>query len=366
MYDPQPQLLRFPDSLNYNNCDNSYDYSVVGFKATSTITIKSIAVDFLTFTANSQLKIDAYIANYDGSINNVPDSTALVNPDRVYSINFVDVSNALVDSATRKNAVFTNPIVLQNNQTVYFRFYSTNPADTFVFNSVGGLYEDRYNYCCSVWAFDNIQSGWSSGNWNSASNTIDVVGNSPSIMPYIEIYDYTTGMQNGVCGSDHFYCVVGESTSIVGSSTTHWLWTCDGVNGGNSVSCSEPFGGTSSTTSSTTLPVIAQSECGITSGDLILGCIKNAFAWAVNVDPSVSDDFSTLMNRLKTKAPIGYVTSIIEVFRFQHGTGQTMILIESGNPLMTYIFDPLRSILAIIIYVFSAVWLFNRVKNIHI
>jgi hypothetical protein len=72
------------------------------------------------------------------------------------------------------------------------------------------------------------------------------------------------------------------------------------------------------------------------------------------------------MNRLKTKAPIGYVTSIIEVFRFQHGTGQTMILIESGNPLMTYIFAPLRSILAIIIYVFSAVWLFNRVKNIHI
>lgn len=367
MYDPQPQILRFPDALNYNNCDDNQDYSVTTFKATSTITIRSIAVDFLTFTASSTLKIDAYVANYDGSINATPEATAYITPERVYSLNFVDVSNALIGATTRKRGYFNVPITLQPNQTVNFRFTSDMEQYTFVYNSVGGVTENRYQYCCSVWSMQQANPEWGSGTWNKASSTVTTVATNAMFMPFIELSDVNDGAQNGVCGADHFYCVVGESTSYVGASSTAWIWTCDGINGGAVANCSEPFaGGGSTSTPNAEYPTVETYECGITSGAEILGCLKTAFVWAFVPPQSSFDQFYTLMNTLKKKPPMGYLTAYADLFRFTESNSSStlFILVQDNSPYLQYIFTPLRGILLIVVFLFAGVWFFRRVKNI--
>lgn len=125
-------------------------------------------------------------------------------------------------------------------------------------------------------------------------------------------------------------------------------------------------GGGTSTTTPPEFPTTEYAECGITSGQLILGCIKNAFIWAFVPDKVVFDRFIALKDQIAVKPPVGYITSIISAFDFSSSTPQTFELTSTTSPFYTFIFQPIRNILLIILYMFGAVWLFRRVKDVNI
>lgn len=107
-------------------------------------------------------------------------------------------------------------------------------------------------------------------------------------------------------------------------------------------------------------------DCGITSGDLILNCIKNAFIWTVKTSSSTFTPMQDLMTQLKKKPPMGYLSSIFYAFDFSTTTEQEITLVSTSSPFMTFIFTPVRSMLVVILYMFGAVWFFRRVKDIQI
>lgn len=108
-------------------------------------------------------------------------------------------------------------------------------------------------------------------------------------------------------------------------------------------------------------------DCGITSGAEILGCIKNAFIWAFVPEKEVFDDFISLKDEIIKKPPMGYVKSIYDTFSFSTTTTPvSMEFMATSSPFYTYIFQPLRVFLVIIMYIFGAVWFFRRAKDIKV
>lgn len=172
---------------------------------------------------------------------------------------------------------------------------------------------------------------------------------------------------NGVCSQDKFLCLSGSSVNnvTVGDMSS---WDCVGLYGGSSESCTYV---TSTSTPTTTLPVYPTTEtyeCGITSGDGIVGCLKNAFNWAFVPSQSSFNDFISLSDKLKTKAPIGYITSFIGVFKNIDTSSSTVSLglISTDTVFYDLIFKPIRAMMVIVFMLFGAVWLFRRTKDIKI
>lgn len=129
------------------------------------------------------------------------------------------------------------------------------------------------------------------------------------------------------------------------------------------IASSTDIGTTTDTTfATTTYPTFATSTCGITSGDEIYGCIQNAFIWGFYPPQSSFDLFTDLGSRLAKKPPMGYVTAIISAFNFATSSATSSVNIQGFEP----IFNPIRSVLVTIMYMFGAVWFFRRVKDIHI
>lgn len=253
------------------------------------------------------------------------------------------------------------------------------------------------------WTYCNDWNGFSCSNYTYNSSSTWMWQTIPELLHSDIDVNYCVApvVVNGVCGSN-FDCSTGSFSYVDNDN-----WECSGLNGGTTASCySAPSCGSSSNSclhgsltdfwtsqgvypvinywtcsvgsqnincnddqgshSTTTLPIYPEPEyleCGITSGELILGCIKNAFIWSITAPQSDYDKFTVLLDTLKKKPPIGYVMSTINVFNFSTSTN-TFILVSENNILHNLIFIPLRQILVIIIYIFGAIWLFRRVKDI--
>lgn len=173
---------------------------------------------------------------------------------------------------------------------------------------------------------------------------------------------YTPEPTNGQCSSSPFVCLTGYSVNNV-TATTSYEWNCNGINGGDNAQCTLPL--SASSTVSIPYPVITYEECGVTN---ITGCIKNAFLWATVPPQDAFQPYYDLMDKMKRKFPIGYLTAYAELFTFDPNSTSTevLILVQQGTPLMQYIFTPLRNVLEIIIYLFAAVWFFKRVKDVNL
>jgi hypothetical protein len=104
-----------------------------------------------------------------------------------------------------------------------------------------------------------------------------------------------------------------------------------------------------------------QLNCGITD---VSACVINAFAWAFSIDQSIFDKFDTLKNDIKNKPPFGYFTSAIGSMTGISATTTGAFTLGESSPIMTYIFTPLRSGLAWVLYFASLLWIYKRLTAI--
>ncbi len=101
--------------------------------------------------------------------------------------------------------------------------------------------------------------------------------------------------------------------------------------------------------------------CGISD---ISACVTNALAWAFVPDDTIFDQFGTLKDDIKNKPPFGYFTSAVNAVSSIRGTDTPQFTLEQSSPLMTYIFTPIRTGLAWVMYLAGLFWLYKRVTNI--
>ena len=363
---------------------NGQPFSTYGFvykhNQQNPVNISSIEIPFCK-KVNSDFIVRVYSEFSYGAYGYVPDENRLLKTFNQFT--------APVDCNTwnGEKASFTNLIPLQANPATNYLFIITevavplyNLGQSYVLPIKWTASEGVYNHN----GYDTYGTGyilafryedWIPANLLYPFPLIDQNGNTnydfPSVTSrYYFDFKLSSSMPqlppvNGICGAEHFYCIQGISTSYPNASTTAWIWTCDGENGGTTAQCFELFSPTS--TATTTYPTYTDEDCNITSGNGILGCLKNAFYWAVIPSQSVFDKFNGLIDILKKKAPMGYFTAYYDAFVFNpSSTPAILVLVSETSPLRTYIFNPLRDILVIIIFVFGAVWLFRRVKNINI
>jgi hypothetical protein len=81
------------------------------------------------------------------------------------------------------------------------------------------------------------------------------------------------------------------------------------------------------------------------------------------VEPGILDGFVHLSNDIKNKPPIGYLTAIISDFGSLDGSGSGSYTLSIPTELQTAIFDPLKTGIAIILWLVFGVWLLNRIRH---
>jgi hypothetical protein len=153
----------------------------------------------------------------------------------------------------------------------------------------------------------NYEGYTADSNWADYSAWDDgVTGLTPSTQYYIDAYatnsvgtsyggdqPFTTTATpvviNGKCAVNHYGCVSGNSDENAAASP-NWTWSCDGVNGGTTDSCTEPFPPPTNLTASCPTP----------------GTTAN-FSWTL---------------------PSGYTTSFFRIKDITAGTGEVDVIPE--------------------------------------
>jgi len=95
------------------------------------------------------------------------------------------------------------------------------------------------------------------------------------------------------------------------------------------------------------------------------GCyFSKAISWAFTLPDGAFDDFITLKDELKDRAPFGYFTAAANALGgFSTSTAAAFVL-DIPTPIMENIFDPLRTSLVVIMFVAGLIWLYKRLTNI--
>ena len=102
------------------------------------------------------------------------------------------------------------------------------------------------------------------------------------------------------------------------------------------------------------------------TGIFDVGCqFTRAIAWAFTPSSDSWDQFITLKDDLKEKAPFGYFTGAIAAIGGIEGSSTPSFSIATSSPLMNYIFSPLRTGLLWLIYFAALLWIYKRVTKIN-
>jgi len=109
--------------------------------------------------------------------------------------------------------------------------------------------------------------------------------------------------------------------------------------------------------------LIATSSCGILALD---GCIRNALIWAFYPSDNAKNSFNTIKDQLYTKAPVGYVVQIFNALYGLTSTSSPTFSIVIPDALKTYVFDPISTGLASILWYFWAMHFYRRLKHIQL
>jgi hypothetical protein len=122
-------------------------------------------------------------------------------------------------------------------------------------------------------------------------------------------------------------------------------------------------------------PVTPQSDISTTTSETMYFTVVNSFN-AGNYTPFTGIDVATssvgllqffnLFDVLKRKVPFGYFYIAKDTFSAFSANATNTLEFEIPLSFKIYIFDPLRAIMVIIMSVAGLVWLYNRVKKIHI
>jgi hypothetical protein len=98
----------------------------------------------------------------------------------------------------------------------------------------------------------------------------------------------------------------------------------------------------------------------------IFSCISDTFVYLFVPQSTAFDSFGTLKDEIKDKAPFGYFTSAVSAISDISGTSTPAFTLATSSPIMTYIFNPLRTGLAWVLYLAGLIWIYKRLTNIDI
>jgi hypothetical protein len=117
------------------------------------------------------------------------------------------------------------------------------------------------------------------------------------------------------------------------------------------------------TTGYSPLPVIQGNDCSTYD----IGCyIITGFQYLFSPSQASLDNFTSLYTLFKTKPPFGYLFAINNIVSGVNITEASAFTLESVPVLNTYIFDPIRTGLAMVLWVFFVFILYSRFKHIQL
>jgi hypothetical protein len=108
---------------------------------------------------------------------------------------------------------------------------------------------------------------------------------------------------------------------------------------------------------------ITYETCSV--GDLFC-YMRNALTWAFTPPAGTFDNWVSLKETLRTKAPFGYVSSVFDTLNGINNTTTPAFTLESVAPINDLVFSPIRTALEWILYFAFAFMLFKRFKDINI
>lgn len=103
-----------------------------------------------------------------------------------------------------------------------------------------------------------------------------------------------------------------------------------------------------------------QQECGI---DNITGCFTNALNYLFYPTTNSYSELLALKDNIKNKPPIGYITGIFSTLGELSYTGDPTLSFATFTPLTTYIFDPLKTGLSVVLWLAFAFVIFKRFQH---
>lgn len=101
-------------------------------------------------------------------------------------------------------------------------------------------------------------------------------------------------------------------------------------------------------------------DCGINN---IFGCIKNAFIWAFIPQESIFDRWDSLWSRIENKPPFGYLTATKNALMGVNSTS-TPAFSFGTIPFTDSIFDPIKLLLVIALWVIYAFFFIGRLDKL--
>ena len=104
-------------------------------------------------------------------------------------------------------------------------------------------------------------------------------------------------------------------------------------------------------------------ECSITA---ITGCFQNALQYLFYPTQASISQFSNLVSLYQDKPPFGYIKAVQDTLKSLNDTGTSVFTLQSMPILNTYIFTPLRTALAWVLWLAFAFVLYHRFKNIQL
>jgi len=138
-------------------------------------------------------------------------------------------------------------------------------------------------------------------------------------------------------------------------STTPWSST---VSFGLSSTSTDPLVAPTGTST----PVIT---CDSNSG-YFQNSFCNLFVYLFSPSADVFNRFNTLKDDLKDHAPFGYFTSAYNALSTLSGSSTPTFALAEVTPIMTYIFNPLKTGLSWLIWIVALIFIYKRLTNIHI
>ncbi len=103
---------------------------------------------------------------------------------------------------------------------------------------------------------------------------------------------------------------------------------------------------------------LATTTCSITN---LSGCFQNALVFAFVPAESSFDRFITLKDQLVNKPPFGYFALLASGLSGLNSTSTPAFALATEDNIVTTIFDPIKTGLSWLLWVFFGVWLYKRV-----
>ena len=111
------------------------------------------------------------------------------------------------------------------------------------------------------------------------------------------------------------------------------------------------------------LITLATTTCSITN---LSGCFQNALVFAFVPAESSFDRFITLKDQLINKPPFGYFALLADGLSGLNATSSSAFTLATEDNITNVIFDPIKTGLSWLLFVFFGVWLYKRVVTIQL